>query len=197
MKRNYDDTDATGTMSPPQGMRDNYQQGKSAEDKDEMIRKTEAAGRPGHGHKALEHFIGDWRAEVKCWMEPGEAPNISQATAKGTWTLNGLFLQEDFRGEMMGKAFTGRTLMGYDNVTQMFNSVWVSDMQSSMFVSQGKGKEGNKVISLEGRTSCPVRGDMSMKVVLRVLSPDKHTFEMFDVSQGQNVKTMEITYLRT
>jgi hypothetical protein len=130
-------------------------------------------------------------------MEPGEAPNVSQATAKGTWTLNGLFLQEDFRGEMMGKAFNGRTLMGYDNVRQMFNSVWISDMQSSMFMSQGKGENGHKVITLEGTTSCPIRGDTMVKVVLRVLSPDKHTFEMFDVSNGQNVKTMEITYLRT
>jgi hypothetical protein len=32
--------------------------------------------------------------------------------------------------------------------------------------------------------------------VFRVISPDKHTFEMFDGSQGANAKTMEITYTR-
>jgi len=32
--------------------------------------------------------------------------------------------------------------------------------------------------------------------VFRVLSPDKHTFEMFDVSKGESVRTMEITYTR-
>ena len=35
-----------------------------------------------------------------------------------------------------------------------------------------------------------------MKTVLRVLSPDKHVFEMYDSSKGDNAKTMEITYTR-
>jgi hypothetical protein len=113
--------------------------------------------------------------------------------------MNGCFLQEDFHGEMMGRPFNGRTLLGYDNVKQTFNSVWVSDMQTSMFVTEGRGENGNKVITLEGTASCPMRerGDIPMKVVLRVLGPDRHTFEMFDLSGGANAKTMEITYLRT
>jgi hypothetical protein len=35
-----------------------------------------------------------------------------------------------------------------------------------------------------------------MKQVFRVLNPDKYTFEMFDGSKGENVRTMEITYTR-
>ena len=200
MKRNYDDSGTTATMKRPQGVRDEDDRpGKSGMDNAEMMKKAEAAGKPGPAHKALEHFLGDWKAEVKCWREPGDPPHISQATAKGTWAMNGLFLQEDFRGEMMGKQFKGRTLLGYDNVKQTFNSVWVSDMQTSMFVTEGKGENGNKVITLEGTASCPMRerGDIPMKVVLRVLGPDRHTFEMFDVSRGENAKTMEITYVRT
>jgi hypothetical protein len=166
-------------------------------DKQEMMKKVEAAGAPGPGHKALEHFVGNWRAEVKCWMEPGGPPNVSQATAKVTWTMSGRFLEESFQGEMMGKPFRGRTLMGYDNTKQVFNSVWVDDMHTSMFTSEGKGDSGNKVITLEGRTTCPATGrrDIPMKVVLKVISPDKHTFEMFDGSKG-NARTMEITYTR-
>src|SRR6185295_804404 len=116
---------------------------------------------------------------------------VSQATAHGSWILNGRFLQEDFRGEMMGKPFTGRTVLGFDNVKQTFNSVWVSDMQTSMFVTEGRGENGNKVITLEGSSSCPGTGrtNIPMKVVLRVISPDKHTFEMFDGSRGENVKS--------
>ena len=197
MKRNYDDKGATATMNPPQGLRDDDQRGNVDADKEEMMRNAEAAGSPGPGHRALEHFVGDWRAEVKCWTEPGEA-HISQATAKVNWTMKGRFLQEDFHGEMMGKPFNGRIVLGYDNVKQKFNSVWVSDMQTSMFVTEGKGEIGNKVITLEGTSSCPETGrtDIPMKVVLRVLGPNKHTFEMFDGSRGENAKTMEITYQR-
>jgi len=58
---------------------------------------------------------------------------------------------------MMGKSFIGRSLLGYDNTKQKFNSVWVSDIQTSMFTSEGKGEIGNKVITLEGKADCPQR----------------------------------------
>ena len=71
-------------------------------------------------------------------------------------------------------------------------------MQTSMFTSEGKGENGNKVITLEGKANCPATGrkDIPMKTVFRVISPDKHVFEMFDGSKGENAKTMEITYTR-
>ncbi len=51
--------------------------------------------------------------------------------------------------------------------------------------------------TLEGRASCPATGkqDVVMRSVFRVISPDKHIFEMYDASRG-NAKTMEITYTR-
>ena len=167
------------------------------QDKAQMMRKAEEAGRPGPEHKALEMLVGDWKAEVKCWMEPDGAPQVSQATAKVSWTMNGRFLQEDFSGEMMGKPFQGRTVIGFDNVKRIYQSVWVSDMQTSMFVTEGFGE--NDTITLEGTSSCGATGqtDMPMKVVLRTISPDKRTFEMFDTSRGSDVRTMEITYTRT
>jgi len=172
--------------------------GQSNADQQEMMKKMEAAATPGPAHKALDALVGNWKAEVKCWMEPGSAPNVSQGTAKAKWTLNGHFLEQEFHGEMMGKPFTGRTLMGYDNTKQTFNTVWVSDMQTSMFTSEGKGENGNKVITLEGKAACAATGrkDVPMKTVFRVISPDKHVFEMYDGSRGENAKTMEIIYTR-
>src|SRR5690348_13052907 len=99
--------------------------GKSQAERQEMMKKMEAAGTPGPGHQALEAFVGDWKAEVKCFHEGG-APEISQGTERSRWILNGRFLEAEFHGEMMGKAFTGRSLLGYDNVKQKFTSVWVS-----------------------------------------------------------------------
>ena len=153
------------------------------------------AGARAPGARALE---GDWKAEVKCWMEPGGSPEVSQATANAKWTLNGRFMEEEFHGEMMGKPFNGLLLLGYDNTKQTYNSVWLSDNQTSMFVSEGKGASGNKVITLEGKANCPATGqkDIPMKTVLRLIGPDKHVLEMFDGSKGANAKTMEITYTR-
>jgi len=168
--------------------------GKSDADKQAMQKRMEAAGTPGPAHKALEAFVGNWKAEVKCWMEPDGPPSVSQGTAKTSWTLNGHFLEEEFHGEMMGKPFTGRSLMGYDNIKQTYNTVWVSDMQTSIFTSEGRGENGNKVITLEGKSNCPATGrkDIPMKTVFRVINPDKHVFEMFN----DGARTMEITYTR-
>ena len=169
----------------------------SEAEQQEMRRKAEEAGTPGPAHKALDALVGQWKAEVKCWMDPNGAPDVSQGTAKASWILNGRFLEEEFHGQMMGKPFTGRSLIGYDNMKGTFNSVWISDMQTSMFTSEGKGENGNQLITQEGKSSCPATGrrDIPMKTALRVISPDKHVFEMFDGSKG-GAKTMEITYTR-
>jgi hypothetical protein len=191
----HEDTGSTAVLDRPENKSGS---GKSDAEKQEMLKKMEAAGTPGPAHKALEAFVGEWKAEVKSWCEPGGPPHVSQATAKLSWTLNGRFVEGEFHGEMMGKSFTGRSLLGYDNTKQKFNSVWLSDIQTSMFTSEGKGENGNGVITLEGKGDCPATGrkDVPMKQVFRVLSPDKYTFEMFDGSKGENARTMEITYTR-
>ncbi|HTI69256.1 MAG TPA: DUF1579 domain-containing protein [Candidatus Limnocylindria bacterium] len=168
--------------------------GKPAIDKAELMKKVEAAGTPGPAHQALNAFVGEWKAEVKCWMEPDGPPNVSQGTSKTKWILNGRFLEEDFHGEMMGKPFTGRCLLGFDNSKQTFNSIWVDDIHTSLFTSEGKGEKANTVITLEGKSVCPATGqkDVPVKQIFRVLNPDKHVLEMFN----GDMKSMEITYTR-
>jgi hypothetical protein len=167
-------------------------------DKSEMMKKVEASGRPGPAHQALDAFVGDWKAEVRCWTDPDSPPMESRGSSKVSWIMNGRFLQENFQGEMMGQPFNRRTVIGYDNTRQTFNSVWFDDVHTSMFVSEGKGDNGFKVITLEGKVSCPVTGrkEVPMKAVLNIINRDKHTFEMFDESKGESVRSMEIIYTR-
>jgi len=164
----------------------------------EMMKKVEAAGTPGAAHKALEPLVGEWTAEVKSWMSPDAPPTVSKGSAKAQWTLNGRFVREEFKGEMMGKPFQGISLTGYDNQKQKYNSVWVDDMSTAIFASTGTAEGNGKVITFESKMDCPMTGekDMPVKQVLRILSKDKHVFEMHDPRKGENSKTMEITYTR-
>jgi hypothetical protein len=165
---------------------------------EEMMKKAEAAGTPGAAHKALEPLVGTWAAEVKCWMAPDAPPAVTKATAKTTWVMNGRFLQEEFNGEVMGKPFRGMSLTGYDNIKQKYNNVWVDDMHTSLVTAEGEAENGGKVITLECKYDCPMTGqkNMTMKQVIRIVSPDTHVFEMHDPSKGEHSKTMEITYIR-
>jgi hypothetical protein len=166
-------------------------------DNDEMMKRMEEAGEPGPAHRALDDLLGEWRAEVKCWMDPNGEPQVTQGRATVRWRFDGRFIEEEFHGEMMGRPFVGQTLMGYDNTKQKFTSLWIADTATSMFFSEGKGDARNRVITLEGKASCAATGrtDLPMRTVLRLLSSDKHVLEMFDGSKG-DAKTMEITYTR-
>jgi hypothetical protein len=186
MKSNvYEEEAGAATGSRPQGGNINQ---------DEMMKKMQAAGAPGPEHKALNAFVGDWKVEVKSWMQPGDQPSTSHGTAKVKWILGGRFLEEDFHGEMMGKPFTGHGLFGFNNSRQKFQSVWMDDVNTAIFTSEGKGESGNKVITLEGRADCPATGekDVPMKEIFRVHSQDEHVLEMYNNGK----KTMEIIYTR-
>src|SRR5262245_57257163 len=72
---------------------------------EEMMKKVEAAGTPGASHKALGALVGNWEAEVKCWMAPDAPPTVTKGTAKSNWAMNGRFVQQELSGEFMGKPF--------------------------------------------------------------------------------------------
>jgi len=165
---------------------------------EEMMKKAEAAGTPGAAHKALEPLVGNWTAEVKSWMAPDAPPTVTKATAKSSWVMNGRFVQQEFTGEFMHKPFRGVSLTGYDNTKQKYNSVWIDDMHTSMYTSEGEGENGDNVITLEGKYDCPMTGrkGLPMKHVLLIINQDKHVFEMHDPTKGNDSKTMEITYTR-
>jgi hypothetical protein len=113
--------------------------------------------------------------------------------------LGGRFLKEEFTGDMMGKKFTGISLLGYDKFNQKFVNLWIDDMGTGMFTSEGTCDHANKVMTLHGKMDDPMTGEKGkpMKMVTRVISPDKQVFEMHDVGLGDKSKVMEITYVRS
>jgi hypothetical protein len=165
---------------------------------EELMKKAEAACTPGPAHEALEPLVGEWNAEVKMWMEPTAPPTISKGTAKSTWALKGRFVQQEFNGEFIGKPFHGISFTGYDNVRQKYRSVWIDDMSTTIVTSEGDADSNGKVLALGGDYACAMTGEKhkQTKQIYRILSRDKHVFEMHDPTRGDNSKVMEITYTR-
>jgi hypothetical protein len=62
---------------------------------------------PGAPHKLLESMTGSWRTHTKSWMEPGTPPVESEGTCEQKMLLGGRYLQQEFKGDMMGTPFTG------------------------------------------------------------------------------------------
>jgi hypothetical protein len=164
-----------------------------------MMKQMEELAAPGPEHQKLASMTGEWDTEVRSYMGgPDEAPMVSKGICKGRMILGGRFLQEEFEGDMMGKKFHGMGLLGYDKFNKKFVDTWIDDMGTGIFISEGTADASGDVITLTGKMDDPMTGQKNkeMRLVTRILSPDKHTFEMHDVALGDKGKMMEITYVR-
>ncbi len=165
---------------------------------EEMMKKAEVAGTPGPAHKVLDSLVGDWSIAGQCWMDPDAPPTATKGAAKVHWILGNRFVQEDFTGEFMGKPFRGIGITGYDNMKKKYVGSWIDDMSTGMFLSEGVADSDGKVFTFQGKMDDPMTGQRNkqFKFIIRIVDPNKHTFEMHDLTLGDKSKTMEMTYTR-
>jgi hypothetical protein len=166
---------------------------------EEMLKNWQAAAEPGEGHKKLEPLVGEWVVESRFWFAgPDGPPTETKGTSKCQWILEGRFVQEDFTGELMGKPFHGMGTTGYDNFKKKYVGTWMDNMGTAVMYSEGTADAEGKTFTFFSKMDDVMTGqkDKEMKHVLKILSPDKHLFEMHDVSLGTKGKIAEIRYTR-
>jgi len=163
----------------------------------EMQAKMEAYATPNKNHEVLKNLEGNWKAEVKFWMDPAAEPEVSQGTAQSAMILGGRYLEQKYTGTAMGKPFEGRGLIGYDNMRKEYRSIWTDSMSTGMMVSTGSYNAGDKTIVEQGTMSCPIEGEMNYRAVTTIIDTDHYTYESFmEGKDGKEMKTMLITYTR-
>jgi hypothetical protein len=153
---------------------------------------------PGAEHKVLEALAGEWEVQTKAWMGPDAPPMESKGTTKVQWILGGRFLREEFSGEMMGMPFQGMGLTGYDKFNRKYTGTWIDTMGTGVYTSEGQASDGGKVLTFTGKMDEPVTGAKAKptKYIITIISPDKHLFEMHDLTLGEKSKVFEMTYTR-
>jgi len=173
--------------------------GQDAPNMEEMMKKWQAYAAPGAGHKVLESLVGEWDVQSRSWMAGPDGPvTESKGTATVKWTLGGRYLQESFSGEMMQRPFQGEGVTAYDNFKKKYVSTWMDTMSTGIFISEGTADEAGKVLTFLGKMDEPMTGqkDKPTKYIIRITSPDAHTFEMHDLTLGEKTKVFEMTYTR-
>ncbi|MFZ7113662.1 MAG: DUF1579 domain-containing protein [Desulfatiglandales bacterium] len=161
-----------------------------------MMEVYERLGTPGDRHKILAGMAGRWTTRTRYWPEAGKPPMESVGTCEQKMILDGRFLQQEFRGEMMGKPFMGIGVTGYDNHTRKYVSTWMDSMSTSILFFKGTELNG-KTISQACSYDDPVRGPMRWRSVTRILNENSHVFEMYGTdSTGKEERMMEIIYTR-
>lgn len=168
------------------------------------IKKMKELGMPGEQHKVLDALAGSWNYTVTYKMAPDAPEEISSGTSNSQWILDGRFIQQKVSGTMdMNKdgkteKFEGVGLIGHDNVTGKYRSIWVDNVSTGMMTASGTYDAATKTIKESGHYSCPVKGEeVKFNSELHFTDADHHTYTMYDQTpEGQTYKSMEIKYTR-
>jgi hypothetical protein len=152
---------------------------------------------PGKEHDAMSKASGKYDVAAKCWMEEGKPAVESKGTAEFTMVLGGRYLRQDFKGEMMGKPFTGLGYCGFDRAAGKYVSVWMDDYATGMLPMTGTSSDGGKTITYMGEGVCPKDGvKVKLRAVHTQIDNNKSTFDMFETRDDKERKMMELTYTR-
>lgn len=168
-----------------------------AQDPDMMAKYMEA-GKPGVAHEFLALFEGEFDAVNRMWMNPDGPPMESKASCTNTVIMGGRFLKSEYRGDMMGFAFDGMALMGYDNNKGLFTNIWIDSMSTGIAPAYGNLDESGTALTMIGKMDEPTTGEMGKhyKQVFRLVDEDTHVMEMWEILYGDPFKVMEIEYTR-
>lgn len=157
---------------------------------------------PGKEHEIIKKTAGDWKISGKFRMMPDAAWEESTSKCKNELLFGGFFVKSAVKGDLpMGGTpmpFEGLGIMGYDQMSKKFTSMWIDNMGSTMMYSEGDADAAGKTLTYKGTYKDPWTGaDSWSRSVLKLESPDKYTFEMFGPGpDGKEFQSMVLVYER-
>ncbi len=153
-------------------------------------------GTPGEAHKLLAKLEGSWTTRSKGW-ENGKQVMESTGTCEQKLILNGHYLRQEYAGDMMGAPFTGINILGFNNHTKKYESIWIDSMSTAVYFFVGTGSSDGKTITQECSYDDPVKGPAVWRSVTRIKDDNTQEFEMFITPKsGKEEKMMEMTVTR-
>jgi hypothetical protein len=157
--------------------------------------QTEAAAhaQPGPEHEPLRELAGTWATTTKYWFAPGSPPMESTGS-----NINTLVFDRYVASEFQSQEFAGRGWIGFDRVTNEYQSAWIDNMGTSITLSRGKMQDGGRRLEMRAEAiDAATRKPVSYRMVTRYLSRDEHVWEMFTQLTGApEQRVLEITYRR-
>jgi hypothetical protein len=161
-----------------------------------MMEVYKKMGAPGEPHKLLAKMEGSWTTRTRGW-QGGKPVMESIGTCEQKLVLDGHYLQQVYTGDMMGAPFSGINLLGYNNHTKKYESVWIDSMSTAIYFFMGKASADGRTITQECSYDDPVKGPTVWRSVTRIKDDNTQEFEMYITPKdGKKEKMMEMTVTR-
>jgi len=152
---------------------------------------------PGPMHEMLAKSVGDWKTISRFWMDPAGEPMETEGTGKTEMILGGRYQKSTHKSSMMGMETEGIYLIGYDNATEEFTSIWIDNIGTGTAIAKGRYDESTNSITMNGTMVDPMsKQEMNIRVVLKYLDSDNNVMEMYVPYNGEEFKSMEIEFVR-
>lgn len=149
------------------------------------------AVKPGPEHGLLHMMAGKWDAEVHMeGSEPEKGTSVSRVA------LNGLWLETEYEGQMMGSAFVGHDRVGYDTFRKVYVGSWIDNWSSYMVTTEGTYDAASRTLTMQGMTIDPMSGGMVPVVNVTKFVDDDHMVFAMHMGGAEAPAAMTIHYRR-
>ena len=167
------------------------------QNQDEMMKKWMDYMTPGDIHEMMAKSVGEWTYVSKWWDDPSASPTVSQGRAVYEMIFGGRYLKCVNYGEVMGMPFEGMNILAYDKAMNEFFSFWIDNIGTGMTMARGKYDEKTKVCSMKGTMVDPMSGkEVEYRQTMKFINDNNQLFEMYMISDGKEVKNMELAFTR-
>ncbi|NUM61940.1 MAG: DUF1579 domain-containing protein [Ignavibacteriaceae bacterium] len=151
---------------------------------------------PGTMHELLAKSVGEWKTEIKSWMDPNMPPTETAGKSVCESMLGGRYFIATETANFMGMPFEGSSISGYDNATKKFFSVWIDNMGTGVLNLEGSYDEASKTFTYTG-SGMSFTGEYKVREIIQHVNDDESLFTMYMEEGGRpEMKMMEIKYTR-
>jgi hypothetical protein len=165
-------------------------------DEQAMMKAWMEAATPGAQHKLLEPMVGVWNV-VNYSYETGQKVEAGGGTSTRTMILGDRFLQDHTEAQMMGMPMDGWGLTGYNNTTGEYESTWIDNMGTAIYLSKGKATaDGKQITQTMDYVDPMTKKATKVKTILSFDGPDNASFTWYSLEGDKETKSMEMIYTR-
>lgn len=160
-------------------------------------RQNPFATRPGKEHALLRTLAGRWTAKFQLTM-PG-APSMSSSAIEVNEMLGELWLVGRYDDpDMMGGAFAGAQLLGYDPDKQKYVAAWADSQNAGLTLQEGTYDATTRTLTLAGPSVDPMTGQEGISRSVIRWTDDDHRVQTVLVPgpAGQELEMFRIEYER-
>ncbi|MBE0572670.1 MAG: DUF1579 domain-containing protein [Ignavibacteriaceae bacterium] len=162
----------------------------------EMMKAWQEYMTPGAMHDLLAKSVGEWKTEIKSWMDPNIPPTVTEGKSVCESMLGGRYFHSKETANFMGMPFEGSAITGYDNAAKKFFSYWVDNMSTGGMVLEGSYDEATKTFTYAG-SGMSFTGEYKVREIIQYINDDESMFTMYMEEGGKpEMKMMEIKYTR-